>query len=108
MTKSDLVDERSLDGGEEYIEVWNDLVSPQHLTWSLVSCGGTVVVSLVIATALSSSLFLWGLGGAVLGFIISAVLFTPKRVVQIVENDDSEPLSSATPELRNNPAEGAR
>lgn len=88
MPKSDLSGASSPQKGEEYIEVWNDLVSPRDLTWSLVSCGGCVAIALGLATLLSSSLFMWGLGGAVLGFIISAVVFKPKRVVEIVEAQD--------------------
>lgn len=70
---------------DQYIEVWNDLVSPRDLTWSLVICGLTTAGALLIATALSASEFFWGLGGAVLGFVICAVVFRPKRTVSIVE-----------------------
>ena len=76
--------------GEQYIEVWNDLVSPRHLTWSLVTCGGTTAAAVLIATALSSNLFLWGLGGSVIGFIICAILLTPKRDVRIVATDEPD------------------
>ncbi len=97
MSTDDPFEARPLDDSEQYIEVWNDLVSPRHLTWSLVGCAGATAAALLIATALSSSLFLWGLGGSVVGFIICAVVITPKRVVQITAIDDiAEPDPSAS------------
>ncbi|WP_297005797.1 hypothetical protein [uncultured Corynebacterium sp.] len=66
-----------------YIEIWNDLVSVRDLTWSIVICGGTTALALGIATAFHSDEFFWGLGGAVLGFTISALVFTPKRTVTV-------------------------
>lgn len=66
-----------------YVEVWNDLVSPRDLTWSIVICAATTALALGIATALHVQEFFWGLGGAVLGFVVSAVVFTPKREVRI-------------------------
>lgn len=74
---------------DQYIEVWNDLVSTRDLTWSLLICGVTTALALVIATLLSSSEFFWGLGGAVVGFIICAVVFTPKRAVNITDGTDT-------------------
>ncbi|MGJ0184283.1 hypothetical protein [Corynebacterium glyciniphilum] len=70
---------------DDYIEVWNDLVSTRDLTWSLLICGVTTALALLIATALSSSEFFWGLGGAVVGFVVCVVVFTPKRVVRIID-----------------------
>ncbi|MDN6259430.1 MAG: hypothetical protein L0J31_06670, partial [Corynebacterium sp.] len=73
---------------DDYIEVWNDLVSTRDLTWSLVICGVTTALALLVATLLSSSEFFWGLGGAVVGFAVCVALFTPKRVVRITEGTD--------------------
>lgn len=78
---------------DDYIEVWNDLVSTRDLTWSLVICGVTTALSLLVATLLSSSEFFWGLGGVVVGFAVCVALFTPKRAVRItdgVEATDAE------------------
>jgi hypothetical protein len=69
----------------KYIEVWNDLVSPRDLTWSLVICGGTTAAALLISQALGQSAFFWGLGGSVGGFIVTTLLITPKRVVRLVD-----------------------
>ena len=95
MPKSAPLDKRSSDYDEQYIEVWNDLVSPGHLTWSLICCAATTAIALLIATALSANLFLWGLAGSVIGFIICAVVFTPKRTVRIVGDDDATQLATA-------------
>lgn len=89
MSKAEFLGAHQVDSSEEYIEVWNDLVSPRDLTLSLACCGGVTVAALIIATFLSSSLFFWGLGGAVAGFIICAVVFKPKRMVRIVGADGS-------------------
>ncbi len=89
MSKAEVLGAHQVDSSEEYIEVWNDLVSPRDLTLSLAICGGVTIAALVLATFLSSSLFFWGLGGSVVGFIICAVAFTPKRQVRIVSANDS-------------------
>ncbi|MDF1488607.1 hypothetical protein [Tessaracoccus caeni] len=95
MPKFDSPDAPPLDHDEQYIEVWNDLVSAGHLTWSLICCAATTAIALLIATALSANLFLWGLGGSVIGFIVCAVLISPKRDVRIVGDDDLADDSSA-------------
>ncbi len=95
MSKAEFLGAHQVDSSEEYIEVWNDLVSPRDLTWSLAICGGATVAALLIATLLSSSLFFWGLGGSVAGFIICAVMFSPKRMVRIVSSDESGGNESA-------------
>lgn len=69
----------------KYPEVWNDLVSPRDLVWSLLLCSGATIAALLIATWLGSSLFFWGLGGSVVGFIAAAALIRPKRVVTITD-----------------------
>ncbi|WP_192496918.1 MULTISPECIES: hypothetical protein [unclassified Pseudoclavibacter] len=84
MTSTD----RQSDDQARYIEVWNDLVSPRDLTWALLICGGTTAAALLIATLLSFNVFFWGLGGSVIGFVISTFVFTPKRDVRIVSADD--------------------
>ncbi|WP_420099530.1 hypothetical protein [Corynebacterium sp.] len=80
---------------DDYIEVWNDLVSTRDLTWSLLICGVTTALALLIATALSSSEFFWGLGGAVVGFVVCVVVFTPKRVVRIIDGSTDETAVTA-------------
>ena len=82
-----------------YIEVWNDLVSPRDLAWSLAICAATTAAALGIATLLSSSLFMWGLGGSVIGFVICTLTFHPKRDVVIVGDSPTNavPIDPARP-----------
>lgn len=89
MSTSENLDAPPSDANEQYIEVWNDLVSAKHLTWSLITCGGAVAVALGLATLFSASLFMWGLGGAVVGFVACTVMFSPKRAVRIIEPEDA-------------------
>lgn len=87
--------ETPVDGdGARYVEVWNDLVSPRDLTWSIVICAGTTAAALGIATALDTDTFFWGLGGAVVGFVIAALVFSPKREVHVL-GEDSENSENA-------------
>lgn len=68
-----------------HIEVWNDLVSARDLVLSLTVCGLCSVGALVLATLTGGDLLFWGLGGCVLGFVLSCLLVRPKREVSIVE-----------------------
>lgn len=87
------------------VEVWNDLVSPRDLLVSLLLSAACAVVSLVIAGATGSQPLFWGLGGCVLGFVISCVVVRPKREVLVTDDraadtsdasaDDAAALSSA-------------
>ncbi len=81
---------------EQYIEVWNDLVSTRDLTWSLLICGVTTAAALAVATLLSSSEFFWGLGGAVVGFVICVAVFTPKRTVRITDGPAGTTVDTTT------------
>ncbi len=111
MSKTEFLGARQVDSNEEYIDVWNDLVSPRDLTLSLAICGGTTSAALIIATLLSFSLFFWGLGGSVVGFIICASAFAPKRIVRIVNADDpingAADAALATSQLGTNAVTGA-
>ncbi len=82
----DSPDARSSDA--QYIEVWNDLISTRDLIGSLLICAGTTALGLLAAHLLSSSAFFWGLGGSVLGFVISVFAFTPKRDVRLIKSDE--------------------
>ena len=73
---------------EPNIEVWNDLVSAKDLVVSLAVCAACAIIALVIAERTGGQLLFWGLGGAVLGFIINCVIVTPKREVSIVDIDE--------------------
>lgn len=82
--------DRPGDDTKRYIEVWSDLVSTKDLTVSLLICCATTIAALLVALAIHSSEFFWGLGGAVVGFVIAAVVVTPKRVVEIIDADATD------------------
>lgn len=73
---------------KKLIELWGDLVYLKDLIIAIAICSGTTMGSFFLAPAhdTTKQLFL-GLGGAVLGFIISTFLIKPKRIV-IMEDDD--------------------
>ncbi|GAB4075140.1 hypothetical protein GCM10028778_26430 [Barrientosiimonas marina] len=63
---------------QDNIEVWEDYVNIKDLVLSLVVCSLTSVGGYIIAPAGQQPL-IFGLVGAVLGFIISTILIKPKR-----------------------------
>lgn len=64
------------------VEIWGDLVNLKDLIISILICSITTMSGFFLApkTDTTKQLF-FGLGGAVLGFIISTMLITPKRTV---------------------------
>ncbi|WP_022867875.1 hypothetical protein [Schaalia vaccimaxillae] len=80
---------------EPNIEVWNDLVSPRDLVISLAVSAVCAAAALIIAEFIGGQLLFWGLGGAVLGFIVNCFIVTPKRHVSIVDiNEHGDPIDS--------------
>ncbi|WP_348920812.1 hypothetical protein [Enterococcus rotai] len=70
------------------IELWGDLVDLKDLIMAILICSVTTMGSFFLAPAQDTTKQLFfGLGGAVLGFIISTFLIRPKRTV-ITEDDD--------------------
>ena len=67
------------------MEVWGDLVSVRDLVLSLA----IAVIAVAAATGMSAVLrqppLFWGLGGAVVGFVVNTLLVRPKRDVRIVD-----------------------
>ncbi|MCA5012330.1 MULTISPECIES: hypothetical protein [unclassified Enterococcus] len=64
------------------IELWGDLVDLKDLILAIVICSVTTMGSFFLAPAGNTTKQLFfGLGGAVLGFVISTVLIKPKRTV---------------------------
>lgn len=68
---------------KEFIEIWGDLVAIKDLILSIIICSGCTMGAYFLApsTDQTKQLF-FGLGGAVVGFLISAILIKPKRTVQ--------------------------
>ena len=63
---------------KENIEVWEDLVNIKDLVISLIICSVTSLGGYLIAPE-SQQPLIFGLVGAVTGFIISIVIIKPKR-----------------------------
>lgn len=65
------------------IKIWGDVVSAYELILSILIISVTTLVSYFVSPnsdTLPLDLF-FGLGGAIIGFIITIFLFKPKRVV---------------------------
>lgn len=72
----------------EMVEIWGDVVSIKSLVLSIVISVVTTMGMYFLAPSNDSTMGLFfGLFGAVLGFVISAVIIKPKR---IIEEDSKE------------------
>ncbi|MFD2759982.1 hypothetical protein [Lentibacillus juripiscarius] len=69
---------------ENNIEVWEDLVSIRDLAISLIICSGTSLGGYLLAPGGQEPL-IFGLVGAVAGFIVSAILVKPKRKFKYID-----------------------
>ncbi|EHR34133.1 hypothetical protein ACWOAQ_01000 [Helcococcus kunzii] len=68
---------------KEKINIWGDVVSIKDLLLSIFITLVTTMGLYFYAKAFQPSYVLFfGLGGAVIGFIISSFIFSPKRVVE--------------------------
>ncbi|TMN22469.1 hypothetical protein FH966_05825 [Lentibacillus cibarius] len=76
----------SQSNNKENIEVWEDLVRIKDLVISLVICSGTSLGGYLIAPADREPL-IFGLVGAVTGFIISSIIIRPKRTFHYTEEE---------------------
>lgn len=64
------------------IELWGDLVDLRDLILAIAFCSVTTMGGFFLAPAADTTKQLFfGLGGAVVGFIISTLLIKPKRIV---------------------------
>lgn len=65
------------------IKIWGDVVDTKDLIFSILIISLTMIIGYIIAPA-SDTIpldLLFGLGGAVIGFIITVFIFKPKRVI---------------------------
>jgi len=68
---------------EEKITIWGDVVSIKDLLISiLITLVSTMGLYFYASIYKPSYVLFFGLGGAILGFIISSFIFTPKRIVE--------------------------
>jgi len=75
-------------GPNENIEVWEDLVSIRDLVLSLFICSVTTLGGYFLAPNEPPMPLFIGLLGALLGFVISSYLISPKRILQEIESEE--------------------
>ena len=70
-----------------WIEIWGDVVEAKSLLLSIIVISATTMGAHLLAPRGDRSLGLFfGLGGAVLGFLIIVFLVKPKRIIQDEED----------------------
>ncbi|NLC34640.1 MAG: hypothetical protein GX760_05190 [Erysipelothrix sp.] len=70
------------------VEVWGDNVSPISLLFAIIISVVTTMGAYFLAPQGDKTLGLFfGLGGAIVGVIICALLFKPKRVFEVEESE---------------------
>lgn len=80
--------ELDTDVEEKNIEVWEDIVNIRDLIFSLIISSVTTLGGFLIAPDDSSKPLIFGLIGAVLGFIICSLLFKPKRTFEYINEEN--------------------
>jgi membrane associated rhomboid family serine protease len=78
-SKQNELDEK--DSVERNIEVWEDLVYIKDLILALVICSVTALGGYFIAPEGPTKPLLFGISGAIIGFVICAILIKPKRIL---------------------------
>ncbi|SCN22730.1 hypothetical protein N3C_0923 [Clostridium sp. N3C] len=78
---NELKDIKEEDNMERNIEVWEDLVYIKDLILALVICSTTALGGYFIAPKGQSKPLLFGISGAIIGFVICALLIKPKRIL---------------------------
>ncbi len=78
---------------EEMVEIWQDVVAIRSLVLAIFISSVTTMGAYFLAPSgdRTKQLF-FGLMGAVLGFIINALIIKPKRVIEVkdVEEDEND------------------
>ncbi|MNP34474.1 hypothetical protein D3C76_1277620 [compost metagenome] len=71
------------------VEVWGDVVELKSLVWAIMIASVSTMGAYFLAPSDNrTSQLLFGLAGAVIGFIISAVLIKPKRILTLEGNQE--------------------
>lgn len=73
---------------KENIEIWEDLVNMKDLVLALTISSVTTLSGYFLASDESTQSLIFGLLGALTGFILSSLLIKPKRILQ--EQDSEE------------------
>jgi len=76
---------------KERIEIWGDIVAVSDLTKSILISAVSTMVCYFLAPAENISLQLFfGLGGAILGFLVCTFLIKPKRIITVSRNNEPD------------------
>ncbi|MUV38347.1 hypothetical protein JNUCC1_02185 [Lentibacillus sp. JNUCC-1] len=72
---------------EDYVEVWADLIKIKDLVLSLFISSVTTLGGYLIAPDEPPKPLIFGLIGAIVGFVIASVIIKPKRTFKYVEEE---------------------
>ena len=73
---------------KSYIEIWGDMIVIKDLVFSIFLISITTIGAHLLAPTNNRPLgLLFGLSGAVIGFIVSIIFIKPKRQVDMMEKD---------------------
>lgn len=68
---------------KSYLRIWGDVVEPKALVFSILIISTTTMGAHLLAPEENGTLGLFfGIGGAMAGFFISALLFRPRRHIR--------------------------
>ncbi len=73
----------------QLVEIWGDVVELRSLILSILLTSITTMGAYFFAPMDKTKQLFFGLFGAVLGFLISAIVIKPKRII-ILEEDNKE------------------
>ncbi len=73
---------------EQNVEVWEDLVSIKDLVLSLIICSVTTLGGYLVAPAEPPKPLIFGLLGALLGFIVCSFIIKPKRAFNYEDREE--------------------
>lgn len=72
---------------KENIEVWEDLVNIKQLALALVICTISTLGAYFLAPDEPPKPLVFGLSGAIIGFIVSSFIIKPKRTFHVIEEE---------------------
>lgn len=70
------------------IEVWEDVVCIKDLVIALVICSATAFGGYFVAPNKPPKPLLFGLSGAIVGFVICSIIIKPKRIFIEADQED--------------------